>query len=238
MIRIALAAAQHINRDIPHNLAQMERFMRRAAAQHADLICFGEAFLQGFECLCWDYETDRKMAIPTTGDVFSRICLLCDEIGIDALFGFIEREGDMLYSSAALIAGGRLHQLYRRISHGWKEYWHTDEHYCEGRDVPVFFYREKRFALALCGDLWDMPERFALGEDVLLWPVHISYTQEEWDAGEGLEYAKQAQLACKTTLMVNNIASGDAYGGAFLFENGQIAASLSMEKEDLLIIDI
>lgn len=238
MITIALAAARHINRDIPHNLSQMERFMREAAEKGAQLVCFGEAFLQGFDCLDWNYETDQNMAIVIGGETFAHIRRLSKEIGIDVLFGFIEREGKTFYSSAALIAGGHLHQLYRRISQGWKEYWRTDNHYREGSIVSVFTYRGKRFAIALCGDLWEYPERFSLGEDVLLWPVYINYTQQEWNSGESEEYASQAQLACKTTLMVNTIADGDAYGGAFLFEEGKIAASLPMNKEGLLFIEI
>jgi len=238
MITIALAAARHINRDIPHNLAQMERFIREAAAKGAQLVCFGEAFLQGFDCLDWNFETDKHMAIATDGETFAHICRLSAGIGIDILFGFIEREGETLYSSAALIADGRLHQLYRRISRGWKVYWRTDDHYREGDAVSVFTYRQKRFAIALCGDLWEYPERFALEMDALLWPVHISYTQDEWDAGEGEEYAQQAHLASKTTLMVNNLADGDAYGGAFLFEDGKLSSGIPMNQEGLLLIEV
>lgn len=237
-MKIALAAARHINRTIPYNLTKMEHFMRGSAEQGADLVCFGEAFLQGFDCLDWDYETDRNMAISTQGDVFSHICTMSKEIGIDVLFGFIEREGETLYSSAALIVGGKLFHLYRRISRGWKEYWHTDDHYREGNDVCAFDYRGRRFAVALCGDLWDCPERFALGADVLLWPVHISYTQAEWEAGDGAEYAGQAHLACKTTLMVNNIEDADAHGGAFHFEAGVIKKALEMDCEGLLVVDL
>ena len=237
-MKITLAAARHINRDIPYNLAGMERFMRKAAERGAELVCFGEAFLQGFDCLNWDFEADRGMAIPTQGSVFSHICMLTKEIGIDVFFGFIEREGETLYSSAALISGGKLLHLYRRISQGWKEYWHTDDHYREGNRVPVFDYRGKRFSIALCGDLWEYPERFELGQDALLWPVHISYTQAEWDAGDGAEYARQAQLACQTTLLVNNIADGDAHGGAFLFEAGEIKEALEMDQEGLLTVEL
>lgn len=44
MIKMALAAAQHINRNIPYNLAQLGRFMRRAWQAGAQLVCFGETF--------------------------------------------------------------------------------------------------------------------------------------------------------------------------------------------------
>ena len=32
--------------------------MAEAAGRSAELACFGEAFLQGFDSLCWDYGTD------------------------------------------------------------------------------------------------------------------------------------------------------------------------------------
>ena len=85
-------------------------------------------------------------------------------MAIDLLFGYVEREGDSLYSSCALMQKGQLLYNYRRVSQGWKHYWRTDHHYREGDTVEVFSYRGKRCAIALCGDLWDnCAERFALG---------------------------------------------------------------------------
>lgn len=237
-MRIALAAARHINRDISHNLSQMERFMREAKAGGADLVCFGEAFLQGFDCFDWNYDQDRKMAVSANSDVFQKIRGRSLEIGIDALFGFAELEDDEIYSSAALIADGKLHQLYRRISRGWKEYWRTDEHYREGDTVRVFDYRGKRWAIGLCGDLWDYPERFSLGEDLLLWPVYISFDPREWENGVKEEYAAQAKLCCGRTLLINSICDGDAHGGAVFFENGKITAELPMDREGMLFVDL
>ena len=41
-MKIALASAQIIDRDIKYNLSQMERYMKEAKAMGADLVCFGE----------------------------------------------------------------------------------------------------------------------------------------------------------------------------------------------------
>ena len=59
-MKIALASAKFINNDIAYNLHQMERYARRAKDSGADLICFGETFLQGFDSLCWNYERQRS----------------------------------------------------------------------------------------------------------------------------------------------------------------------------------
>ena len=237
-MKIALASARLIDRDIAYNLSQMERFMKRAKAAGGKLICFGETFLQGFCCFDWYFSRDREMAISVDSAVFGKVCALSAEIGIDVLFGFAELDGEAIFSSAALIAEGGLHHLYRRISKGWKEYTKTDGHYQEGTAVETFSYGGKTFAVALCGDLWDMPERFSLGEEVLLWPVYISYTPEEWAAGVGREYAEQAQNCCKKVLLVNSLADGDAYGGAFAFSEGKISAGLEMGREGLLMAEV
>lgn len=239
-MRIALAAAPVADCDVTANLAQMKRFMQAAQARGADLVCFGESFLQGFNSLCWRFEEDKDMAITTDGEVFRSILEQSEAIGIDVLFGFIEREGDRLYSSCALIAQGRLLHLYRRISRGWKVYWETDEHYCEGDTVAAFEYQGKTCLIALCGDLWDFPERFAQQQDLLLWPVYISYSQEEWSGGEAEEYAKQAAKTGGDVLMCNPIGltEKDAFGGCCHFSGGRMLEELAMMREELLIVDV
>lgn len=237
-MKIALASARQINRGIDHNLSQMERFMNEAKAAGADLVCFGETFLQGFDCCEWEYDRDRNMAVSVDSDVFRSVLRMSAEIGVDVLFGFVELDGETIYSSAALVTEGRLHRLYRRISQGWKEYRKTDSHYREGDTVPVFGYRGRKCSIGLCGDFWDYPERFRLGEDILFWPVYISYTPEEWNQGVGEEYAAQAKQCCEHTLLVNCICDEDAQGGAVYFKDGKIAAELPVGKEGILLVDL
>ena len=59
-MKFALASARIVDRDINCNLSQMERYMKEAKEVGADLVCFGEAFLQGFNALSWQYEEDNK----------------------------------------------------------------------------------------------------------------------------------------------------------------------------------
>lgn len=72
-MKIALASAKFINKDVAHNLIEMEKFMCIAKENGADLLCFGEAFLLGFDSLCWNYESDKSMALSTDSEVFSVI---------------------------------------------------------------------------------------------------------------------------------------------------------------------
>ena len=240
-MKIALASARFINNDMEFNLAQIKRCMGEAKTRGADLVCFGETFLQGFDALTWDYDRDKDVALSVDSRVFRQLRALTERVGIDLLFGFVEREGESLYSSCALLCGGELVHLYRRISQGWKEYWKTDSHYREGEAVSLFSYRGKQCLIALCGDLWEFPERFRLGEDLLFWPVYVSFTPEEWRERYISEYARQAALACGDVLLVNSLAAspdGAAFGGCFRFLDGTVEAMLPPEEEGLLLVEI
>ena len=237
-MKIALASAKVVDKDIVFNLQQMEAYMMEAKQKEAQLVCFGESYLQGFNALSWDYEEDKNIAITVNSPVFLDICALSSRIGIDVLFGYIEREHDILYSSCALISEGKLHYNYRRVSRGWKEYGKTDGHYQEGTSTNAFDYCGKKCAIGMCGDLWDYPDRFCLGEDILFWPVYVSWTEEEWYGGGREEYAAQANCCCANTLYINSLCAGDAFGGAYWFAEGKIKEELPIGKTGLLIINV
>lgn len=74
----------------------------------------------------------------------------------------------------------RFSKITARLSRGWKEFRITDEHYCEGDVAQPFLYRGRRCLIALCGDLWDLPERFDCGEEILFWPVYVNFKQADW----------------------------------------------------------
>lgn len=59
-MKTALASAKIVDGDINFNLSQMKRYMKEAKANGAELVCFGEAFLQGFNALSWQFDKDKK----------------------------------------------------------------------------------------------------------------------------------------------------------------------------------
>lgn len=234
-MKIGLAVYESRNRDIEYNLAQIERALQ-AARGSVDLLCFGEAFLQGFDSLSWDAEQDLKLAVSRDSEPMRRLCGLTLRGETDLLFGYLEREGETIYSSCAVLEKGKLIRNYRRISPGWKEP-EADEHYREGTDTSEFLYGDQVFQIALCGDLWFAPERFRT-DGTLLWPVYLNYSPEEWAECE-TEYAAQAQLAARRTLAVNPISEEPrSFGGAFDFREGGIADRLPLGQEGILVAEV
>ena len=235
-MRIGLASYRCKNKDIPFNISQIERALKEAQGK-VDLLCFGEAFLQGFDSLCWDYDTDRHMAVDLHSDTVRRLCSLTEQYSTALLTGYIEKDRDRLFSSCAVLEGGRIVHNYRRISKGWKEYTKTDSHYCEGTATGEFSFHDRKIMIALCGDLWDYPERFKT-EHLLIWPVYVNYTTEDWKSGVLDDYARQALTASKDTLMVNPIDTDPiSHGGAFRFQNGTVTNSIPFDRESVLIVD-
>lgn len=239
-MKIALAGAEVRNNDMAFNLAQMQACMVQAREQAAELVCFGEAFLQGFDAFCWKYEKDRAIAVSVEDDLFQHLLRETAEQGIDLLFGFLEQDGDALYSSCALLGGGKLIRLYRRVSVGWKEYTRTDGHYREGDAPAVFDYRGRQCLIALCGDLWDVTAPlFHRGQQITFWPVYIDFTKEEWygEENERLQYAQKAGEFGGDVLMINSVGEG-ALGGCYHFAKGEIKAEWPLGAEGMLITEI
>ena len=236
-MRIGLVSYRCENRNIAFNMSQIERAMKSAEGK-AELLCFGEAFLQGFDALCWDYQTDQLTALELSSETITQLRDWTVRYGVSLLTGYIEKDGEKLYSSCVVLSNGEIVHNYRRISKGWKEYSITDGHYCEGTDTSPFQLKGKDIVLTLCGDLWDFPDRFRT-ENLLVWPVYVNYTPDDWDSGVLDEYAVQAAQAAKDVLMINPLdREPENHGGSFHFHDGQIAARLPFDEEGILIVDI
>ena len=236
-MRIGLASYQSKNRDTLFNMNQIEKVMKDYQGK-VDLVCFGEAFLQGFDSLSWKYDIDKDIAVSLDSSEIDKLKEWTVLYGVSLLAGYIEKEDDKIYSSCVVISNGRIIHNYRRISKGWKEFTITDYHYCEGSDIKPFNLFDKEISIGLCGDLWDYPERFKTN-NLFIWPVYVNYSLSDWQSGVILEYANQAKLVSKDVLMVNPIDNDPVnHGGAFYFRDGEVISSIPFDKEDVLIVNI
>ncbi|MCK9537309.1 MAG: carbon-nitrogen hydrolase family protein [Bacilli bacterium] len=237
-MKLALASKKFINNNIKHNLQTIFASMESAKKKNVDFVCFGEAFLQGFDALKWRYEIDKDRGLSLSSQYILEILIKSKELSIGLMFGYIEREEENLYSSYLVIDSGEIIHNYRRISKGWKNHFITDFHYKEGTDVIPFNLKGKKVLIAICGDLWDYPERFKLGQDLLIWPVYLNYDIDEWINREKKDYCLHANKICKNVVLINSFSDNPvALGGCYYFKNGSIAQLLEMGIEDLLIIE-
>ena len=238
-MKIGLASYKFIDNDIDFNILQIKKALESAKGK-ADIVCFGESFLQGFDSLSWSFESDKNIAISQDSTTMQEICALTVQFGVDLLIGYIERDGEELFSSCAVIEKGKIIHNYRRVSKGWKQYDITDFHYQEGNEIKPFSYHGKDFLLAICGDLWDYPERFKTN-CIVLWSVFCDFEEEHYEDFEK-EYAEQAAKVADDVLMINSLSDGyevnSVRGGTFHFCCGKIKAQTANAKEDMLFVEL
>ena len=130
-MKCALASLGFINKDIQHNKNVIIETMIKYAKE-ADIVVFGEAFLQGFYGATFEVEHDSNLAISQEDSIIKEICAVAKEYAVTVSFGFIEKAADLFYSSQITIdSDGEVIDVYRRVSPGWKEE-SANERYCEG----------------------------------------------------------------------------------------------------------
>lgn len=245
MIKFLLASKANINSDIEYNKNVITETMINHS-KDVDMIIFGEAFLQGFYSLNFDVEHDMDVAIKRDDKVIKEICKVAKDHNVGVSFGFIEKDGDTIYSSQITINGdGVVVDVYRRVSVGWKEEYAGDN-YREGDGFHAFEFIGKRVVVGLCGDLWyddNIDKVNACCPDVVFWPVYTDFNSDKWNTTEKYEYAEQAGKLSAKVLYVNSVCTdieGDemAKGGSALFENGKIIKETPSGKESTLLVEI
>ena len=244
-MKIALAAVGFLTNDIDYNFHKIKKTVKKYSSQ-ADLILFGESFLQGFDCLTWDYSMDIDIAVSQDSSIINEIRSLCKNNKVAISFGYIEKDEDKLYSSQLTITkDGEIIDNFRRVSIGWKEPV-ADFHYVEGKGFGQFSYLEKTISVGLCGDFWyaeNCIQMENLDSDIVLWPVYTDFDSKEWNESMKYEYAQQAQKCGSNILYVNSHcldknSDNIARGGAVLFNEGKIVRELPAGEEGVLIVEV
>lgn len=244
-MRCALAALGFVNGNTTRNLHTVLGVMREYAGR-ADVLLFGESFLQGFYAADFDPVHDARIALTLDSSAVRQIREAALALGLAVSFGFIEREGDVFYSSQLTIdTQGNVLDHFRRVSPGWKLP-HAGAAYREGEGFHAFSLLGKRMVVGLCGDLWYDEHIDAINRlrpDVVLWPVYTDYNAAEWNAEIKQEYAAQAGRIDADVLYVNSVCldrEGDeiARGGAAHFRGGQIVADLPSGGEGVLVAEL
>ena len=244
-MKCALAAVGFINENVLHNKKVIMDTMIKYAKE-ADIVIFGEAFLQGFYGAKFHPEQDETIAIAKDDPIIQEICSAAVQYSIAVSFGFIEKTGETFYSSQITIASdGQVLDVYRRVSPGWKEEF-AGERYCEGKEFRTFSFMGQKIAVGLCGDLWfdeNIEAINALKPELVFWPVYTDYNYEEWNTAVKLEYAEQAGKLAGKVLYVNSVCLDKqeeeiARGGAALFEKGCIAKEIPSGEENVLIVEV
>lgn len=245
-MRCALASMGFKNEDLEYNKQVIINTMIKYTDE-ADIVLFGEAFLQGFYAATFEPERDRALAVPQDDRIIRDICSVAKQYAIAVSFGFIEKARDIFYSSQITIdKSGTVIDVFRRVSPGWKLPHADDNIYREGEGFHLFTFMNKKITVGLCGDFWydeNIESVKQLHPDIVFWPVYTDFNYNEWNCSMKLEYAEQISSINGKILYVNSVcldkeADEIARGGAVLFADGQIEREVPAGQEDVLLIEV
>lgn len=166
-LRLALLQAASPAGDCGAAFEAVERGLRAAGAAGADILVVPESFAPGYNS-----DAIAELALPHGGAWQDRLALACRNTGCGLVFGYAERDGDLVYNAAlALGPEGRELAHYRKIQlYGARE----ASIYRAGDAYVTFDLAGHKAALLICYDVEFAPHIAALaaaGVAVLLVPT-------------------------------------------------------------------
>ncbi len=179
--RVAGAQMEPILGDKEANLARCLADLRSAASQGAELVVFPEAALTGY--VFRSLEEAIPLTEPIPGPSTSALAEACRELGVHAIVGLLEKDGDRFYNAAVLVGPMGVVGKYRKLH---LPYLGIDRFLARGDLAPTVFATPLgRIGLSICYDL-DFPEYARclalLGAQLIVtitnWPDDIEFVPD------------------------------------------------------------
>ena len=183
MREIKIGAAQFEARDADkaYNLGRIEALTGQAAADEAELVCFHEYSIPGYTFIeNLAREQIVKLAEPVPeGPSIERLAEIARTHRVAIGAGLIERDGDSLFNTYAVVSGAGLVAKHRKI-HAFI----SEEINC-GDSYTVFELLGAKFGVLICYDV-NLPENVRLtamrGAQIILMP-HVTGCPAQSHAG-------------------------------------------------------
>lgn len=182
-VRVAGIVLKWVPTEKEVNYRRAAPLIRQAAEVGARIVCTTECFLDGYamgeERLSKEALFGLGEAIPG-GAYFRRLSQLVDELDIYLVAGMLERDGERLYNTAAIIGpDGQLIEKYHK-----QKYLNAPAHVTPGHSAPTLSTSVGRLGTLICADrrFPDVVRDICSdGIDLLMCPSGGSYGRENND---------------------------------------------------------
>lgn len=238
-MKLAIAQINCVLGDLAGNVAKISQYAEQAKRQGAQLLLAPELGLCGYP------PEDLLLR-----DGFYRACaqalaeLAEKTSGITVVVGHPHQQGRKRYNAASLLRDGAIVATY--FKHELPNYAVFDEkrYFDHGSEPCVFEMEGIRFALNICGDVWepDAPRQARnAGAQVLLVPNASPYAMRKQEARYGVIRERIAETGL--AVVYANLAGGQDElvfdGGSFAMDcNGELTAEAPRFEEALLMLEI
>ncbi|GAB4271790.1 MAG: carbon-nitrogen hydrolase [Deferrisomatales bacterium] len=243
-LRAAAAQIDCALGDLERNLATHERVLREAAGAGVELLLFPELSLTGYSL----GPRVLEVALPADAPELAALSALAPQVTVAV--GFVEQASPgELYNSVALLRGGRVLQVHRKLNlptYGGLE---EGKWFGRGRAVePCRIQGGWSCATLICADLWNpaLVHAAALGRpEILLAPIHSAEgaVSEEFSNPEGwaLALAFYAMIYATPVVMANRCgqeAGRRFWGGSRILDPRGRPLAQAGEGEALIWADL
>lgn len=232
-MKICLAQIESHKGDIKKNIEKHIVFVKKAIDKNADLICFPELSITGYEP-----ELAEELATTQSDARFDVFQELADSGEITICIGVPTFSAEGIFISMIIFQPNSIRQTYS------KQHLHSDEkpYFVEAKEQIIIDCKGKRIAPAICYESL-LPEHFdnarTMGIDIYL----ASVAKPEKNVQNAYSYfptlAKDNNIP---VLMVNSVGLSDNFisaGQTAAWDgNGELISSLDSESEGLLEIPI
>ena len=238
-VRVAAVQMEPKLKEVDHNLGVIVAKLREAAADDAKLVVFPECALTGYGFESREEAVRYGQALD--GPASAAIAAVCRELGVWAIYGFIENDvRGGLYNACALVGPDGLVGGYRKVH---MPYMGLDKIADPGdRPFEVFEAAGLRVGMQICYDAgFPEPSRVMalLGAELLVvptnWPTHAECAAEHMVATRAMENVVYV-------MAVNRV--GEECGFRFIGRSsiaspdGGICAFASIENQEILYADV
>ncbi len=241
-MRIALAQINPTVGDLAGNSALIRRGIELAEQGGARLAVFPELAICGYP------PEDLLLKDHFVRDCEEAVRRLAADVGDDlvAIVGCPLWEGGLAYNGAAVLSGGSVQALYRKIRLPNYAVFDEDRYFASGDRVLVLQLPEGRVAVNICEDIWNAggpSEEAALGGGAGL-IVNISMSPYHFGKGPAREnmLAERARDSGAYVVYLNGVGGQDELifdGQSLVFDpRGVLRARLAAFAEEVQFVDV
>jgi NAD+ synthase (glutamine-hydrolysing) len=238
-MRLALQQMNAVVGDIAGNAQRIREGARAAQDAGAQLVLFPELAITGYP------PEDLLLKEHFLADAAAALGEIARDIsGIVAVVGFPERAEDV-YNSAALLAGGSVRAIYRKVYLPNYGVFDEQRYFQAGRGGAVVDVGAERIGLSVCEDIWE-PGPPASDEALAGATLIVNVSASPYHAGKGAErermFAQRARdnLACVAFCALVGGQDELVFDGhsVVVDHTGATIARAGQFKEELLVCDL
>jgi len=231
-MKISMAQFQPFKGDIPQNFIKHQQLIEIAITHKADLICFPELSLTGYEP-----QLAESLAMHEDDPVFAKFEPICDKNKITICVGFPFKTFARIHIAMMIIQPGLRREVYA------KQFLHEDEKafFSASQTQSYINIEGHKIAPAICYESL-LPQHaeqvHKQGADIYLASVakHSTGIQKAYE-----QYPKFAENYSMIVAMSNYIGMCDDFesagGSAIWNPSGELVGSLDDQREGILVYD-